>query len=114
MARLGDRLGEDQQIGTAGGRAGRRVPRHSRFSAHRNIIGGRPRNGDEAGDGPIPPDSGAQRKSVSELAERAAALPERETAGARGWRRPSYWPFIVPALGVVVGVIVFPWAFTIW
>jgi len=30
------------------------------------------------------------------------------------WRRRSYWPFILPALVVVVGVIVFPWAFTIW
>jgi multiple sugar transport system permease protein len=51
---------------------------------------------------------------VSELAERAAALRERQATGARGWRRPSYWPFIVPALVVVIGVIVFPWAFTIW
>jgi multiple sugar transport system permease protein len=51
---------------------------------------------------------------VSELAERAAALRKRETTGAHRWRHPSYWPFIVPALVVVVGVIVFPWAFTIW
>jgi multiple sugar transport system permease protein len=29
-------------------------------------------------------------------------------------RPSSYWPFIVPALVVVGGVIVFPWAFTIW
>ena len=36
------------------------------------------------------------------------ASPERE------WRPPSYWPFVVPALVVVVAVIVFPWAFTIW
>lgn len=26
----------------------------------------------------------------------------------------GYWPFVVPALVVVVGVIVFPWAFTLW
>src|SRR5215212_4457997 len=30
------------------------------------------------------------------------------------WRPPSYWPFVVPALIVVLGVIVFPWLFTIW
>jgi multiple sugar transport system permease protein len=36
------------------------------------------------------------------------AAPERE------WRPPSYWPFIVPALVVVLAVIVFPWVFTIW
>jgi multiple sugar transport system permease protein len=36
------------------------------------------------------------------------AAPERE------WRPPSYWPFVIPALVVVLAVIVFPWAFTIW
>ena len=35
-----------------------------------------------------------------------------ESAGA--WRVASYWPFVIPALIVVVGVIVFPWAFTLW
>ena len=32
----------------------------------------------------------------------------------RGWERPSYWPFIAPALTVVLAVIIFPWAYTIW
>ena len=32
----------------------------------------------------------------------------------RGWEPPSYWPFIAPALVVVLGVIIFPWAYTIW
>jgi multiple sugar transport system permease protein len=41
----------------------------------------------------------------------AAAAP---MAPARGWRKPSYWPFVVPAVAVVVAVIVFPWAFTLW
>ena len=27
---------------------------------------------------------------------------------------PNYWPFVIPALVVVLAVIVFPWAFTIW
>jgi multiple sugar transport system permease protein len=50
---------------------------------------------------------------VSGLAERTA-LTEGLAAPARAWRRPSYWPFIIPALVIVIGVIVFPWAFTIW
>jgi multiple sugar transport system permease protein len=29
-------------------------------------------------------------------------------------RPPSYWPFVLPALVVVLAVIVFPWVFTIW
>jgi multiple sugar transport system permease protein len=44
--------------------------------------------------------------------------PSSATAGAppnRGGRlRPSYWPFVLPSLIVVGGVIVFPWAFTLW
>jgi multiple sugar transport system permease protein len=45
---------------------------------------------------------------ASSLATEASTVPERE------WRRPSYWPFVVPALIIVLAVIVFPWAFTIW
>jgi multiple sugar transport system permease protein len=37
-----------------------------------------------------------------------AVAPEHEL------RRPSYWPFVTPALIVVLAVIVFPWLFTIW
>ncbi len=45
--------------------------------------------------------------------------PSEVAAGAgrgqkREWRPPSYWPFVMPALIVVVAVIVFPWIFTIW
>jgi len=29
-------------------------------------------------------------------------------------RKPSYWPFVVPALVVVLAIIIFPWVFTIW
>ena len=32
----------------------------------------------------------------------------------REWRPPSYWPFVIPALVVVLAVLVFPWVFTIW
>jgi multiple sugar transport system permease protein len=30
------------------------------------------------------------------------------------WREPSYWPFVAPAMIVVLAVIIFPWAYTIW
>jgi multiple sugar transport system permease protein len=33
---------------------------------------------------------------------------------AKQWRPPTYWPFVLPAVFVVGGVIVFPWVFTIW
>src|SRR5690242_11730382 len=38
----------------------------------------------------------------------AAAAAEQEL------RPISYWPFVLPALIVVIAVIVFPWVFTIW
>ncbi|MBM6592496.1 carbohydrate ABC transporter permease [Microvirga pudoricolor] len=31
-----------------------------------------------------------------------------------GHLKPSYWPFVLPALLVVGAVILFPWVFTIW
>ena len=44
------------------------------------------------------------------------AAPPRSGAAARetgGWQPPSYWPFVLPALIVVLAVIIFPWAYTI-
>jgi multiple sugar transport system permease protein len=51
---------------------------------------------------------------VSTLTETTSATATAETAPEREWRRPSYWPFVIPALVVVLAVIVFPWVFTIW
>ena len=50
--------------------------------------------------------------SAISQSDRAAS----DTAAAPGqeWRRPSYWPFVVPALVVVLAIIIFPWLFTIW
>ena len=45
------------------------------------------------------------------------AAPARSSAAAHetgGWQPPSYWPFVLPALIVVLAVIIFPWAYTIW
>ncbi|WP_279482499.1 sugar ABC transporter permease [Aureimonas sp. SK2] len=50
--------------------------------------------------------------AVTSHAGETAAVPV--AAGKRGRLRPSYWPFVIPALVVVVAVIVFPWAFTLW
>jgi multiple sugar transport system permease protein len=51
---------------------------------------------------------------VSTIAE-----PAEDAAGSRGepqreLRPPSYWPFVLPALIVVLAIIVFPWVFTVW
>lgn len=40
--------------------------------------------------------------------------PEIEVMAGDGRFTPSYWPFVVPALVIVVAVIVFPWVFTLW
>ena len=42
------------------------------------------------------------------------AAPDSNHSKAVAWRPPTYWPFVAPALFVVIAVIVFPWAFTIW
>jgi multiple sugar transport system permease protein len=36
------------------------------------------------------------------------------SAASKSRLRPSYWPFIIPALVIVGAVILFPWAFTLW
>ena len=43
-----------------------------------------------------------------------AAASADEAASEQELRKPSYWPFVVPALVVVLAIIVFPWVFTIW
>jgi multiple sugar transport system permease protein len=51
---------------------------------------------------------------VKAIAEVTPAAAETDLAPGKEWRPPSYWPFVVPALVVVLAVIVFPWVFTIW
>jgi multiple sugar transport system permease protein len=50
---------------------------------------------------------------VSTLVQ-STPVADTESAPGREWRPPSYWPFVVPALIVVLAVIIFPWLFTIW
>ena len=48
-------------------------------------------------------------------AQQSAALGLKSAARQqREWRALSYWPFVAPAMIVVLAVIVFPWAYTIW
>ena len=51
---------------------------------------------------------------MSTIVRPTPAVAQANAAPAREWRRPSYWPFVAPALIVVLAVIVFPWLFTIW
>jgi multiple sugar transport system permease protein len=51
---------------------------------------------------------------VSAISQAGPAASEPAAAPEQEWRRPSYWPFVVPALVVVLAIIIFPWAFTIW
>ena len=52
--------------------------------------------------------------SETVVPQSALASPDTPRAAAVEWRPPTYWPFVAPALFVVLAVIVFPWAFTIW
>jgi multiple sugar transport system permease protein len=51
---------------------------------------------------------------VSAISDAGPAASETAASPDQEWRRPSYWPFVVPALIVVLAVIIFPWLFTIW
>jgi multiple sugar transport system permease protein len=44
----------------------------------------------------------------------AAAKAASSTKSVASRLRPSYWPFVLPALITVGAVIVFPWVFTLW
>src|SRR5450631_3455352 len=100
MAGLGDRLGQDLKARPARDRSGRRIPRPRRRRGDRDAVRGRSRDRTEKGARAIPPDPGAQRKSVSEATatEPAAAQPAVTASETQGWRPPSYWPFVAPAM----------------
>lgn len=51
---------------------------------------------------------------MSTIAQSTKAPARIEPAPGEASRPPSYWPFVLPALVVVLAVIVFPWLFTIW
>src|SRR5215212_881146 len=116
MAAIGDRIGEDLEARPAGDRSGGGVPRPRRRRGHGDAVRGRSRDGAEEGERPVPADPGAQREGVSEIAasEPAGIGRPAATGAERAWRPPSYWPFVVPAVIVVLAVIVFPWVFTLW
>ncbi|CAM5564242.1 multiple sugar transport system permease protein [Aquamicrobium terrae] len=47
-------------------------------------------------------------------AKSGAALAASTAKAGKSRLRPSYWPFVIPALATVGAVIVFPWLFTLW
>ena len=51
---------------------------------------------------------------MSTIIEQASVTTQDLVLPEQQWRRPSYWPFVLPALIVVLSVIIFPWLFTIW
>jgi multiple sugar transport system permease protein len=51
---------------------------------------------------------------VSAIIQTAPPTARSEPLAGQEWRPRSYWPFVLPALVVVMAVIIFPWAFTIW
>ena len=51
---------------------------------------------------------------MTAISQAGPAASETAAPSDQKWRRPSYWPFVVPALIVVLAVIIFPWLFTIW
>src|SRR6202048_1966156 len=116
MAGLGHRLSQNQQTRPSGDCSGRGIPRYRRRRPHRDAVGGRPGDGTQKGPRTVPADPGAQRKVVSGVTatEAAPARPGAKGEPQREWRPPSYWPFVLPALIVVLAVIIFPWAYTIW
>src|SRR5258708_11620900 len=114
MAGFGDRLSQDQQARPSRDRSGRRVPRHRRRRADCDAVGGGPGDRAEKSARTIPPHSGAQRKVVSGVTATETA-PARSGAATRetgGWRPPSYWPVVLPALIVGFAGTIFPWAYT--
>ena len=85
---------------------------------HRDAVGRGSRDRAEKGARAVPPDPGAQRKGVSDSSRakhggrrRSDAAAQRIAAG--GGRRPIGRSSL-PALIVVLAVIIFPWAYTIW
>jgi multiple sugar transport system permease protein len=51
---------------------------------------------------------------VSALTQSTPGAAQSDAAPEKELRPPSYWPFVVPALVVVIAIIIFPWVFTIW
>src|SRR6266481_3728427 len=116
MAAVGHRFRQDQQARPSRDHSGRGVPRPRRRRRDRDAVGGRPCDRTEKGARTIPSHSGAQRKVVSGVtaSESAPARPDAAAREMPGWQPPSYWPFVLPALIVVLAVIIFPWAYTLW
>ena len=58
--------------------------------------------------------TGATKSMNGEAATKAASTPKAAGKAGKSHLKPSYWPFVLPALITVGVVIVFPWLFTLW
>ncbi|MBA8837791.1 carbohydrate ABC transporter permease [Ochrobactrum sp. RH2CCR150] len=58
--------------------------------------------------------TGATKSMNGEAATKAASTPKAAGKAGKSHLKPSYWPFVLPALITVGAVIVFPWLFTLW
>jgi multiple sugar transport system permease protein len=51
---------------------------------------------------------------TGEAVTKAASTTKANGKSGKSHLKPSYWPFVLPALIIVGAVIVFPWLFTLW
>ena len=58
--------------------------------------------------------TGATKSMNGEAATKAASKTKAGGKAGKSHLKPSYWPFVLPALIIVGAVIVFPWLFTLW
>ncbi|MEJ5899203.1 carbohydrate ABC transporter permease [Ochrobactrum teleogrylli] len=58
--------------------------------------------------------TGATKSMNGEAATKAASATRTGGKSGKSHLKPSYWPFVLPALITVGAVIVFPWLFTLW
>jgi multiple sugar transport system permease protein len=58
--------------------------------------------------------TGATKSMTGEAVTKAASTTKANGKSGKSHLKPSYWPFVLPALIIVGAVIVFPWLFTLW
>src|SRR5690606_19161250 len=94
------------------------IPRHHRRGPHQSAERRRRGSRNETRDGRIPSGPRTERRKMTSAAPTGAktgvAAAASSTKTGKSRLRPSYWPFVLPALITVGAVIVFPWVFTLW
>src|SRR4029079_11677406 len=112
MAAIGDRFRQELEARPSRHHSGRRIPRSRRRRDHCDAVRRRSGRRIEKIPRAVPADPGEKRKSVSVVTQTSPAAVDN-AAPEHEWRPPSYWPFLVPAMVVLLAVIILPWVFTI-